>query len=203
MKLTLQEMLSKTICTWDTRRSREPTFSLMINHLKTIKDPLIIETGCSRYDKNSEGFDGDGFSTIIFDTFINQYGGEFRTVDINPENIVFAKAQVSEKTQFFCEDSVGYLWKLNKELTEQNRYIDLLYLDSFDFEPSNPHPSSLHHVKELTAIFSRLKSGSMITLDDNFGDCNNRTGKGKYVEEFMKDIGIPLQYDGYQLVWII
>lgn len=196
-------MLSKTICTWDTSRSREPTFRLMINHLQNIENPLIIETGCSRYDKNSEGFDGDGFSTIIFDTFINQHGGEFRTVDINPENIAFAKAQVSEKTQFFCEDSVSYLWKLNKELTTQNRYIDLLYLDSFDFDPENPHPSALHHVKELTAIINRVRPGGLIAVDDNFGNSDNRLGKGTYVEQFMRDIGVPLVYNGYQLLWRI
>lgn len=194
-------MLSKMVCNWDPSRSREPTFRIMLDHLRTIKDPLIIETGCARYDKNSEGFDGDGFSTIIFDTFINQHGGEFRTVDINPDNVAFAKTQVSEKTQVFCSDSVKFLHELNQELKNSNKHIDLLYLDSFDFDPNNPHPSSLHHVKELTAIFASLRPGTMIAVDDNFGTATDRNGKGKYVEEFMKDIGVPLFRDGYQLLW--
>lgn len=194
MNLTLQEMLNRT-------NQRQITFQLMLDHLKRFDKPLIIETGCARAERH--GFDGDGYSTLIFDKFINEHGGELRTVDISPESVEWGKSQVSSKTQFFCEDSVSFLWKLNKELAESNRFIDLLYLDSFDFEPSNPHPSSFHHVKELTAIFSRLRPGTMIAVDDNFGNAENRTGKGKYVEEFMKNIGIPLVYDGYQLLWVL
>lgn len=56
-------------------------------------------------------------------------------------------------------------------------------------------------MKELTAIISRLRPGSMIAVDDNFGTGENRTGKGMYVEQFFTAIGKPMAYEGYQLVW--
>jgi hypothetical protein len=192
MNLTLQEMLNRT-------NQRQITFQLMLDHLKRIQNPLIIETGCARAERH--GFDGDGYSTLIFDRFVRDHGGELRTVDISPESVAWGQSQCSDKAQFICEDSVSYLWKLNAELTAQDRFIDLLYLDSFDFEPGNPHPSSAHHMKELTAIISRLRPGSMIAVDDNFGTGADRTGKGMYVEQFMTAIGKPMAYEGYQLVW--
>lgn len=180
---------------------RQPSFELMIDHLKNIDNPLIIETGCARDAKN--GFDGDGYSTLIFDRYINDYNGELRTVDNNPGSVQWGKSQVSNKTQFTCTDSVRYLRQLNTELTQSGRYVDLLYLDSYDLDHGNPHPSSLHHIKELTVIFSRLRSGTMVAVDDNFGNKNNRMGKGQYVEDFMSNIDVPLFYDGYQLLWIL
>jgi hypothetical protein len=126
---------------------------------------------------------------------------EDRLDKLEIENIEFAKQHTSSNTVFFCDDSVNGLWKLNKKLEEQNRYIDLLYLDSFDFDHENYHDSSFHHMKELTSIISRLSDKSMISVDDNFYSNDIRMGKGMYVEQFMKNINCSLIYDGYQLIW--
>ena len=72
-----------------------------------------------------------------------------------------------------------------------------MYLDSFDFDMANPHPSSLHHIFELAAIMPCLKQGTMICVDDNFGTI----GKGGYVKEFMDLINKQRVYAGYQWVW--
>jgi hypothetical protein len=61
----------------------------------------------------------------------------------------------------------------------------------------NPHPSSLHHIFELTAIMPCLREGTMICVDDNF----DTVGKGGYVKEFMDLIGKERIYTGYQWVW--
>ena len=68
----------------------------------------------------------------------------------------------SDKTQVYCQDSVEYLWGLSPK-----RKIDFLYLDSYDFVPTDPVPSQLHHVKELCASMKNLKKGTIIAVDDH------------------------------------
>jgi hypothetical protein len=88
-----------------------------------------------------------------------------------------------------------------------SKILDLLYLDSFDLDVQNPHPSSLHHIFELTAIKASLKKGAMVVVDDNIW-CTNQTtneskivGKGDYVDQYFKMLGIEKIYEGYQWVW--
>ena len=183
----INEMLLKT-------GKRNPSFLKMIEHIGRIDNPLIIETGCARQENN---YDGDGMSTLIFNEF-SKIKGEFWSVDINPDNIEFAK-KYCDNTHLVCSDSVKFLYDLNKELVRNNRKIDLLYLDSYDFDMGNPHPSSLHHILELTAIMPSLREGTMICVDDNFGNI----GKGGYVHQFMLALGKERVYDGYQWIWIL
>jgi SAM-dependent methyltransferase len=199
--MNLEEMLIKT-------DKREAAFRIMINHLKTIDEPLIIETGCARPPHSQWGtedisFKDEGFSTRLFDAYIQEYDGEFYSVDITPEHVDYARSVVSENTQVICSDSVEFLWQANQQLTEQNQYVDLLYLDSYDFDETTDDKflSPAHHLKELAAIMGRLRPGSLVAVDDNNGYKGNRTGKGMYVEEFMESLGKPLIHDGYQLVW--
>ena len=182
----LQDLVNKTT-------KRAESFAMMINHVAQIDNPLIVETGCARQEDN---FEGDGMSTTIFDTFVDYHGGDFYSVDINPENVRFA-ASKSKKANIFCGDSVSFLYYQAQSWIAQNRKIDLLYLDSFDFDMNNPHPSSLHHIFELAAIMPCLKQGTMICVDDNFGTI----GKGGYVKEFMDLINKQRVYAGYQWVW--
>jgi predicted O-methyltransferase YrrM len=181
---------------------RAPSFAMMLNHLIPIHEPLVVETGCARQENN---FEGDGMSTTIFDTFIDYHGGEFYSVDINPDNVRFATAMV-KKANLTCSDSVKFLHNQSKVWVTQNRKIDLLYLDSFDFDLNNCHPSSLHHIFELTAIMPCLREGTMVCVDDNpeCVDANGNpidAGKGLYIKQFMDLIGKERIYTGYQWVW--
>jgi hypothetical protein len=183
--MTLNEMVMKT-------GKRMPSFSWMLQHLNKTTNPLIIETGCARQEDN---YDGDGMSTLIFDAYVKEHGGEFHSIDINPLNTDFAKSKTSV-AKVHTSDSVKFLYEFN----QQNKKIDLLYLDSFDLDASNPHPSSLHHIFELTAIMPSLKEDTMICVDDNL---DIGVGKGGYVNEFMNLLGKPKLYSGYQWIWIL
>lgn len=200
MNLTLDEMIAKT-------NKRRPSFQLMIDHLKTIEDPLIIETGCARppslvpWGTEDISFADDGFSTFIFDKFINDFGGEFHSVDLTQLHVDYALSKVSDKTQVHCDDSVGWLWHVTKILKEEDRFIDLLYLDSYDYEESDPYPSMVHHIKEIAVALSRLRPGSLLAVDDNVGTGKDRMGKPKYVADLMEQMGIPMIYEGQQLIW--
>jgi hypothetical protein len=58
-----------------------------------------------------------------------------------------------------------------------------------------------HHIKELACIVSRMKTGSLVAVDDNYKENGVRVGKGVYVHEFMTSIGATLIHDGVQCVW--
>ena len=68
-------------------------------------------------------------------------------MDISQDNVDYANSMTSDKTEVICSDSVKYLWSLPKE-----EKIDFLYLDSYDINKNNPHPSQLHHVKEIIML---------------------------------------------------
>ena len=141
-------------------RDRATSFSLIFELLdeKVEKDFLIVETGCMRRDHGNLAFGDDGASTYIFDDFINFYDGEVHSVDICKENVDYANELTSNKTTVHCQDSVDFLWNLPK------KQIDFLYLDSYDIIRENPHPSQLHHVKEMCAVIDKLGKGSIICI---------------------------------------
>ena len=201
LEYTLDEMISKT-------NLRQASFQIMIDHLKTIDNPLIIETGCIRpgdqpWSSIENSFKDDGMSTIIFDRYINDFGGEFYAVDLTPEHVEYAQSMVSDKTQIICDDSVHFLWEATKQLKEDNQFIDVLYLDSFDWIPGNESASMAHHIKELACIISRMKPGGLVAVDDNYIKDGVLVGKGVYVYELMESIGATVLHKGVQCVWKI
>jgi hypothetical protein len=199
LNYTLEEMIART-------GLRRPSFQMMIDHLRTIENPLIIETGCIRpgdqpWSSIENSFKDDGMSTCIFDRYVTEYNGEFHSVDLTPAHVDYAQSMVSENSQIHCNDSVSFLWTASQQLAVDNQFVDLLYLDSYDYTEGNEAACMAHHIKEFAAIGSRLRPGSMIVVDDNYGTPDKRTGKGVYLIEFMSSIGIPLLHDGVQCVW--
>jgi hypothetical protein len=197
---------------------RSQSFRMIFEFLeaKTKSEYTIVETGCAR---QAENWLGDGQSSLMFDRFINHYDGIVYTVDIDPEACNFLKGQVSEKTQITCADSVPFLRALSQHSGVD---IDLLYLDSYDLDWNNPHPASLHHLKELCAIIPALKPGTLIVVDDSvktlgvipqpdetdsMGYVGVRDmgvfGKGMYVDDFLIKIGCKRIIEGYQSGWIL
>ena len=180
-------------------RDRATSFEIIFELLdqKEDKNFLIVETGCMRSDHGQLAFGDDGASTYIFDDFINFYDGEFYSVDINQDNVNYAQNMVSDNTKVICSDSVKYLWSLPKD-----KKIDFLYLDSYDIRRDNPHPSQLHHVKEMCAAIDKLRKGSIVCIDDHDAFfTGGAIGKGTYVKEFMDAIGAECIHEGYQIVW--
>jgi hypothetical protein len=175
---------------------RQEGFRFMVNSLRELSDPLIVETGCARQENN---FLGDGMSTLIWDTLINEMGsGSVHSVDLSTEAVMFAASKVSKKTTLVNGDSIRFLADLESKL---DRSIDLLYLDSYDFDVNDPHPSSLHHIFELLAIKKALRPGSLVAVDDNFFHWGKWMGKGLYVSQYMDSVGKPMVHRGYQWIW--
>lgn len=171
---------------------REESFRIMVSFLQNHKNPVIVETGCARQETTIEAWQGDGMSTLIFDSFVGSNCGSLNSVDISPDAVNFALSKItSNRSKVACEDSVAFLHKFDQK-------IDLLYLDSYDLDPANPHPSTMHHIYELLAVSKCLKKGTMIVVDDNLSE---EIGKGKYIAEYLSKIDVPMIYSGYQQIW--
>lgn len=186
---------------------REVSFRKMFQYLDSCVAPInIIETGCVRLENNWEG---DGQSTVLFDRYVSQRGGHVWTVDINKNAVDVCRGLVSDNTTVTHSDSVKYLHQLAKEFIEQDRHINLCYLDSFDLDWQNHVPSSLHHLKELTAIMPIIRPDTLVVVDDSPGGthtdfkiCNELVvGKGQFVAQFAKHIGVDPYFLHYQTAW--
>jgi len=184
---------------------RRNGFDIIFDYLKNIENPIIVETGCAREEENYL----DGQSSLLFDKYINEYGGEFYTVDIAEKSVEFCQNKmISPNSHVTLDDSITYLKQLNKQLQSQNRKIDFLYLDSFDAPRDNPQvvfESALHHFYEFTTILPSLKPGALIAVDDNWIEEKENQyiigGKGQMLFEYMmKTKNQPIS-TGYQFIW--
>lgn len=186
---------------------RVPGFDLIFKYLKEIENPVIVETGCAREEENYQ----DGQSSLLFDKYINEYGGEFYTVDISEKAVDYCISKMtSPNSHVNLSDSIQYLDKLNRQLHDQNRKIDFLYLDSFDAPRDNPQVtfnSALHHFYEFTTILPSLKPGTLVGVDDNWIEETEKQyiigGKGQIIFEYMMKLGHQPIQGGYQLFWRI
>lgn len=159
----------------------------------------ILETGSIRADHGELSYGDDGCSSVIFDSFVSQIGGSVTSVDIDSANVAYAKKHVSKNTTVHCADSVQFIYQIPPSLK-----FDVVYLDSFDIDRNNPHPSALHHLKELCAVLKNCKSGTIIAVDDcdAFFD-GGVIGKGMYVRDFMENINAIQIHKGYQEIWML
>ena len=185
--MSLDEMINLT-------NARMTGFKVIIDHLKTKNNPIILETGMSRVPNTSWGtflnnFKDDGMSTLIWDQFVTEYFGEIHSVDIDPMNIEYTK-QFVNNANLYCMDSVEFLWIKKSELEKQQKYVDLLYLDSLD--------DPVHHLKELCTIMPRITKGTLVVVDDNYGRPNDR---GVIITDLMNSFGVELIHNGIQKVW--
>jgi hypothetical protein len=172
---------------------RSAGFQKIFDFLGGLNSPVIVETGTYREENN---YEGDGCSTLLFDSFVDYHGGVVLSVDIDPEACDLAKENTCF-TEVIESDSVEFLGTLEGK-------IDLLYLDSYNIADwNNDWAPAAHHLKELFAAKNCIKEGTMIVVDDNLKLPNGkRLGKGRLIYELMESLGIDPCFDDYQIGWI-
>lgn len=175
---------------------RAPTFRAVFREMTARHHKVLVETGCARKQDNWEG---DGQSTLMWAAYARFNQASFKTIDIDQEavDLVSATANLPEGSHAICNDSV-------KELAKHRGTIDLLYLDSYDVDMNNQHPAALHCMFELLSARKHLISGSIVFVDDSpVGPDFEVQGKGRYVAEYFKQMGIQPFTFAYQVAWLM
>jgi tetratricopeptide (TPR) repeat protein len=185
---------------------RADTFAIMFEYLDGFDRPVtIIETGCARKDPADDfAWRGDGCSTIMFDRYVAERtdGSVTHSVDIDRGAINACAPHISRKTGLHVGDSIEFLTMM----ADLHCDLDLLYLDSFDFDPGDPIPSATHHYRELVAAMPMIQPDTLVVVDDSpagFDDDNHAEvgGKGFLVARHMALAGADLAFCSYQTGW--
>lgn len=171
--------------------ARGHTFRKALELLEQGEPPYsIVETGCMRAPPDAKTIGSDGSSTMLFDRFVQHHGGGVTSCEINADNITLAAEHCSPKTKFIEGDSVYMLMTIREP-------ADLIYLDSYDLDWHNPHPSALHHLAEMASASRMLKPGTLVLIDD----CGPDGGKGLYVQNWLHRTGARPIMRLYQYLW--
>ncbi len=145
-------------------------------------NPLkILETGSSAYGTKS---------SHLFVNYIKKFGGEFTTVDMNPDIRNQFLPYLKDNIKFVVSDSVEYLSNMKRTNLKE---LDIVYLDSYDVDLNNPEPSENHGYNEFYSIEKYLKSGCIVAIDDtpkNFSMFSNFTESSiKIYKDRKKQLG--------------
>ena len=172
---------------------RAASFNLCFELLEHRQAKVLVETGTARNGlKNCEG---DGCSTPLFADWALDHAATLYSVDINSSALSESQeavAPINPHVQFTLGDSVGFLESFGQQL-------DFLYLDSYDFDFNDPHPSQEHHLKEIIAAYPYLHKETVIMVDD----CDlPYGGKGKLVIAYLIECGWEVLFSGYQTILI-
>ena len=146
-----------------------------------------IETGAS------QNLD-DGCFGLYLAKITESKNGLFSSVDIHSDiieksNDIFNKYLPNFKINYYVDDSIEFLKKYKGS-------PNLVHLDSYDLDLTNPIPAMLHCWLEFESIKDKMPSGSIIMIDDNFLKGTwvnwNEIIDGKYTGNFKK---IDITYD--------
>lgn len=132
--------------------------NILLNHFNFDKIECI-ETGAS------QNLD-DGCFGLYLAKITESTGGVYHSVDIyedivNKSKSIFDKYLPNFNVQHHISDSVEFLESYQGS-------PNLVHLDSWDLDLTNPVPSMLHGWLEFAAIKDKMPSGSIVIIDDNF-----------------------------------
>lgn len=157
---------------------------------------IVVETGCQR----QQGDWGAGCSTLILASMLKELipDGCLHSVDHSPSSIEIAAAVVKSVgaehlVRLHCADSVSFLQSFDGA-------IDLLYLDSLDYE-SDEESIALcqrHQLNEVRAAVGKMARSGVVLLDDNHLPGG---GKTRLAKAFLRENGWSCVLDWQQSVW--
>jgi hypothetical protein len=157
---SLSQLIDNHFSTWsETDHQCRTGITKALEGLTEIDNPVIVETGTSAYGTDS---------SRIFTSDVKLFKGIFYSVDISPAPSKRLRHFKNKNSFFFVLDSVHFLNNFS-ELTNQ-KFINLVYLDSWDVEWANPEPSARHGLKEFQAVDKLLNLNSYLLIDDTPGN---------------------------------
>jgi tetratricopeptide (TPR) repeat protein len=185
---------------------RVDCYEQMFRYLDDLnRSVCIVETGCMRRDPmKPESWIGDGCSTMMFDKYVQDRGGDVYSVDISEEYVNVCRELVSERTHVHLGDSVHHL----ADLVATGIKPDLVYLDSLDRMVVEPFGTALHCAKEFDAIRPAFSDETLLVIDDTPATfikgktpTIETTGKGAFVRVYAKHVGAETMFCGWQVGW--
>jgi hypothetical protein len=178
---------------------RAKGFEYIFNFLREeTVNPVIVETGTYRIEDN---YEGDGCSTLLFDKYVECFGGEFHSIDIDKNACKMADENTT-CAEIWRGDSIEVLGDI--QTRDDSTEISLLYLDSFNIPNDDFKEDTLpaiHHLKELFVARHLISSDTLVVVDDNIILDDELRGKGRLIYEMMDAVGNDPVYTGYQLMW--
>ena len=148
---------------------RFKSFEFALYEAQKRSHKLLLETGVARGKIKFFFFLKtnwkDGMSTMIFSDYAKHVNGQLFSCDINSKNIKNAKKFTTNNHKFITfiqDDSLNFLSNFNKK-------IDFLYLDSLDGQLEN---ASTHQLNEIKLAIKNLSRNSLVLLDDKGSKTN-------------------------------
>jgi hypothetical protein len=166
------------------------TFQVALNWHSRAGGKSIVEAGTMRSDLWS-----DGRSSYVFGDYCSRNNGRLWTVDIDPKAVETCRGLTSEFSKFITYevgDSIEFLKKVDWP-------VDLLYLDSADYDRRCPEVSQKHNLAEFEAVLGRLTPNACVMLDDN---CEDGGGKGELTKPRLVHEGFVCLLDVHGSVWV-
>ena len=172
---------------------RYKTFYEALRLMSERRVKIVVETGTERWLDQNYCFDGDGGSTIIFGDWAFRNNALMYSVDINQTHLTYSQ-----------DNTLPFLPNLNLVLSDSVEFlkkfpypINFLYLDSYDYNHSDPTPSQKHCLNEVLAAENKLGDDAIIMIDD----CNiPGGGKGKLAIEYLLYKGWYLHKNYHQVI---
>jgi len=151
-----------------TRRKQCQTLIDSLNDDFNFDKLIVLETGASSSY-------GDGLFGLFLGYVAKKTNGKMTSVDISSDTVdrsnqIFQQVIPELDYSIHVEDSISFLKRIEE-------VPNLVHLDSWDFDLFNPLPCALHGWEEFKSIESKMESGSIIIIDDNYR-------QGTYIEWF-------------------
>ena len=139
------------------------TFKKLFEQMGTPREPIILESGIA-----SRGTQ----STYLFNEVVRKYGGNFWSVDNDPELVSNHQGNMCPGTKLVHNDSVAFFKEWTSTSSSTSTYTsgipkaDIIYLDSYDLDFYNPEPSGKHGLAEYMALRHAIKKDTLLLIDD-------------------------------------
>lgn len=130
------------------------TFKALFENIKSPKNMVILESGIA-----SRGTQ----STYLFNELVRKYGGQFWSVDNDPNLVESHQGNMCPATQLVCDDSVAFF---KRWTTNNNNTANIIYLDSYDLDFYDPEPSGNHGLLEYNALIPAIDKDTLLLIDD-------------------------------------
>jgi hypothetical protein len=134
------------------------TFKKLFEQMGTPKEPIILESGIAIQ------------STYLFNEVVRKYGGQFWSVDNDPELVAAHQGNMCPGTKLVHNDSVAFFkeWINTSTYTSgiPSEKADIIYLDSYDLDFYNPEPSAKHCLAEYMSLKPAIKKDTLLLIND-------------------------------------